>query len=108
MVDVGVIKKISIQYIILKQFEKINYKSADRIGVMSASNLQLFSNRLDFSKFEVLHNWKKIDVPQKFKPISKIGNLKYLKGKFVFFYGGNIGLSQDIGSLLKIKKSKKL
>lgn len=107
LVDVGVIKKISIQYIILKQFEKINYKSADRIGVMSASNLQLFSNRLDFSKFEVLHNWKKIDAPQKFKPISKICNLKYLKGKFVFFYGGNIGLSQDIGSLLKLAKSLK-
>ena len=72
---------------------------------MSKANLNLFTSRSDFKKFEVLYSWQ---TPVKFYKNEKIlqkRNLEILKDKFVLFYGGNIGLAQGIDSLLNLAKS---
>ena len=102
LVDLGLIKNHGPAHLILKYFERSSLSNADRIGVMSNGNLNLFSNRNDFNKFEVLPNWQ---TPKRFnkntKSLKKHG-LENLKDKFVFFYGGNIGLAQGVDYLLNL------
>ena len=105
LVDVGLIKKNGVVHIIFKYFENINYLQADKIGVMSESNKKLFSSRSDFKKFEVLYNWQKPINVNKNKNILIKKKLEFLKEKFVFFFGGNMGLGQDIEILLSLASS---
>jgi glycosyltransferase involved in cell wall biosynthesis len=83
-----------------KHFESLNYHNADHIGVMSPSSLYYFRNRKDYNKCEVLFNWSK----NQNNAISagKIRNELNLKGKVVFFYGGNIGKAQNMLNLVKL------
>lgn len=104
-VDLGIIRKNSFPHLFFRYFEKINYLHADKIGVMSDSNLKLFSRRSDFKKFEVLPSWQKpIKIKSNRKLLKEYG-LDELVDKFVFFYGGNIGLAQGIEALLTLSKS---
>lgn len=86
-------------------FEKLNYNAADKIGVMSNSNLNYFQNRYkNADKFEVLPNWSKITIPNK-ENISKridIRSQYNLEDKIIFFYGGNIGHAQHIINLVNL------
>ncbi len=105
LVDVGIIKKNGIVHVILKYFERISLNNADRVGVMSRGNLKLFSNKIDFNKYEVLYNWQSCqDIIKVTSSLKKYG-LEKLKDKFVFFYGGNIGLAQGIDTLLDLANS---
>jgi len=102
-VDNGLIKKRSLVHIYFSFFERLNYQSADRIGVMSNSNLKYFRNRFkSINKFEVLFNWSSISK----RPKSKIKYRKklLLEEKIVFFYGGNIGFAQQIINLIYLAK----
>jgi glycosyltransferase involved in cell wall biosynthesis len=104
-VDLGVIKKNSFAHLFFKYFEKINYLHANKIGVMSESNLKIFSTRSDFKKFEVLPSWQKpVKIDNKKDSLNDYC-LEHLRDKFVFFYGGNIGLAQGIETLLNLSKS---
>ena len=105
IVDVGLIKKNSLPHLFFKYFERINYLRADKIGVMSESNLKLFSTRSDFKKFEVLPSWQKPIKTETNIALLKEYGLEELSDKFVFFYGGNIGLAQGIETLLALSKS---
>ncbi len=104
-IDLGIIKKNSFAHLFFKYFEKINYLHADKIGVMSESNLEIFSTRSDFKKFEVLPSWQKPIKIKNNRELLKEYGLAELSDKFVFFYGGNIGLAQGIETLLKLSKS---
>ena len=104
-VDLGIIKKNSFPHLFFKYFERINYLHADKIGVMSESNLEIFSKRSDFKKFEVLPSWQKPIKIKKNKELLKEYGLEELIHKFVFFYGGNIGMAQGIETLLTLSKS---
>ncbi len=104
-VDLRIIKKNSLPHLFFKYFEKINFLHADRIGVMSESNLKIFNKRLDFWKFEVLQNWQKPIKTNANGDLLKKYGLETLRDKFVFFYGGNIGLAQGIDTLLSLSKS---
>lgn len=104
-IDLGIIKKNSFAHLFFKYFEKINYLHADKIGVMSESNLEIFSTRSDFKKFEVLPSWQKPIKIKTNRELLKEYDLAELSDKFVFFYGGNIGLAQGIETLLKLSKS---
>lgn len=104
-VDLGIIKKNSFPHLFFKYFEKINYLHADKIGVMSESNLKIFSKRSDFKKFEVLPSWQKPIKTETNRALLKEYGLAELIDKFVFFYGGNIGLAQGIETLLALSKS---
>lgn len=101
--DNGLIRKNSLILYYFKTFERINYKNAGAIGVMSPSNLQFFKNTLkDISKFEVLYNWSKIPTVQ--KPSGKFRKELNLENKVVLFYGGNIGHAQNISLLIDLSK----
>ena len=104
-VDLGIIKKNSIPHLFFKYFERINYFHADKIGVMSESNLKIFSSRTDIKKFEILPNWQKPIKIETNREILKEFGLEELSDKFVIFYGGNIGLAQGIEILLSLSKS---
>lgn len=104
-VDLGIIKINSFPHLFFKYFEKINYLNADKIGVMSESNLEMFSPRSDFKKFEVLSSWQKPIKIKTNRGLLKEYGLAELIDKFVFFYGGNIGLAQGIETLLTLSKS---
>ena len=102
-VDNKLLKENSLAHLYFNFFEKINYKSADRIGVMSPSNLEFFkSKNINTSKFEVLYNWSQIiDVPEAENNFRK--KLK-LENKIVLFYGGNIGHAQQMINLINLAK----
>jgi O26-antigen biosynthesis N-acetyl-L-fucosamine transferase len=106
IVDNGIISKNSPVYWYFKFFEWVNYKSADKIGVMSQANLKYFQNtKKNASKFEVLCNWSEI-------PDNPASEIKYrkklnLEDKIVLFYGGNIGYAQKIICLINLAKQFK-
>ena len=102
-VDNNLLRENSLKFLYFKFFEKINYTSADRIGVMSQSNLDFFkSKNINTSKFEVLYNWSQIiDAPDVKSDFRK--KLK-LEDKIVLFYGGNIGHAQQMINLINLAK----
>ncbi|HFW2862433.1 TPA: glycosyltransferase family 4 protein, partial [Salmonella enterica subsp. enterica serovar Waycross] len=83
-------------------FEKLNYKSADYIGVMSQKNKELFLKLYpEFSNVCVLYNWANLKNCDSIRP-SKILKQHSLSKKIIFFYGGNIGHAQDMGNLMRL------
>lgn len=102
-VDNGLMSNKSPVYWYFKFFERINYKFASRIGVMSPSNLQFFINQgTNTSKFEVLFNWSAL--PFISSRTSCYREKLNLKDKIVFFYGGNIGHAQKMMNLVYLAK----
>ncbi|CAA6807539.1 MAG: Putative glycosyltransferase [uncultured Sulfurovum sp.] len=85
-------------------FEHKSYMVADTIGIMSKANLALFNQKNPSltDRTEVLYNWAKND------PITKGSTFyrdKYkLHNKVVYFYGGNIGLAQDMMNIVRLAK----
>jgi len=100
-VDAGILRK-GFPCRLLRHYEKINYDAADIIGIQSPANKIYFSERgLDKKyRIEVLYNWMSLDndygasVPFR----EKLG----LNGKIVFFYGGNIGIAQDVDNIVRV------
>lgn len=94
-------------YRLFKRFERRNYAAADRIAVQSPANLDYLRKRGDISpaKLEVLFNWTASGLP---KPRTRSFRSELgLEGKFVFFYGGNIGVAQDVDNLLRLAEGLK-
>lgn len=102
-VDNGILSNKSPAYWYFKAFEKVNYASADTIGVMSPSNLEYFKRtQKDVSRFEVLYNWTKTT-----KNSIALGEYRKelnLENKVVLFYGGNIGHAQKMIYLIDLAK----
>lgn len=99
--DVGVLKK-GLIYGYFKWMERINYEAADYIGVESPANMLYFSkNNLDKKyQLEVLYNWA--TLAKKKHSISNFRTQLGLQNKVVFFYGGNIGVAQDIDNIIRL------
>lgn len=107
-IDNGIIKDQSLLTIFFKKIEFLNYRAADRIGLMSARNLDWFSEYFKENiKLEVLHNWISVNEVEKFPNLGgsyyrkKLG----LENKIIFFYGGNIGKAQDMTQILSLAKN---
>ena len=103
-VDAGVLKKgLAYRYFKLKEFQ--NYRAADIIGVQSPANLNYFKeNDLDRQyQTELLYNWAtlKEDNIQPGNYRERMG----LQGKVVFFYGGNLGVAQDMDNIIRLAKN---
>ena len=78
------------------------YAAADVIGVESFGNLPYFErepHRFN-RRVEVLYNW----LDAKEQPRSTYGWREKLglEGKIVFFYGGNIGVAQDLDNIVRL------
>jgi len=100
-IDNGMLSENSLITKYFQFFEKINYKFADTIGVMSAKNLEWFKSYYETNTpIEILYNWADI------KAVSNHDN-KYrkklgLEDKIVYFYGGNLGHAQDMMNIVRL------
>jgi glycosyltransferase involved in cell wall biosynthesis len=100
-VDAGLLRK-GLLYRYLKRKELEQYAAADIIGVEAPGDLAYFqevSSGLK-CKVEVLYNW--LDARSTPRRASKWRERLGLAGKIVFFYGGNIGVAQDIDNLVRL------
>jgi glycosyltransferase involved in cell wall biosynthesis len=100
-VDAGILKK-GLLYILFKHYEKINYDAADIIGIQSPANKLYFSKRELDKKYriEVLYNWMSLE--KKYESSMYFREKFGLNGKIVFFYGGNIGIAQDVDNIVRV------
>jgi glycosyltransferase involved in cell wall biosynthesis len=103
-VDAGVLSH-GMVYKFFKLKERQNYDAADIIGVQSPANLRYFEeNGLDKKyHLEVLFNWTAL-VEENIQPGACRERLG-LQGKVVFFYGGNIGVAQDMDNIIRLAKN---
>jgi glycosyltransferase involved in cell wall biosynthesis len=100
-VDIGVLKK-GLVWSYFRLMELKQYAAADIIGVQSPANLNYFAEQLPNKNYqlEVLYNWTATNQ-------ANSTSLNYrqrlgLEGKVVFFYGGNIGVAQDMDNLIRL------
>ncbi|MDQ5984374.1 MAG: hypothetical protein CSYNP_00069 [Syntrophus sp. SKADARSKE-3] len=104
-VDAGLLGQNSIIYQYFKRMELQNYWAADIIGVQSPANLHYFSDRgLDrIFRLEVLYNWASTTEDR--VHTDSYRNRMGLKDKIVFFYGGNIGIAQDMDNIIRLAEN---
>ena len=99
--EAGVLRKGMIYYY-FKMKERQNYNAANIIRLQSPGNLPYFKkNGLDKKyHLEVVYNWMNLDrkVIRKGSYRNQLG----LQEKFVFFYGGNLGIAQDIDNIIRL------
>ena len=101
-VDAGVIHNGGMlhRYLVRKELEQ--YAAANIIGVEALGNLNYFSNKLRGKHYqaEVLYNWigEYICSTGSSKWRKKLG----VEGKIIFFYGGNIGVAQDMDNIVRL------
>jgi glycosyltransferase involved in cell wall biosynthesis len=103
-VDAGVLRK-GMLYRYFRSKELLQYSVADVIGVEAPGNLQYFCDELGDKSYrlEVLLNWA--DPGAQLRPNGARRQALGLTGKVVFFYGGNIGVAQDIDNILRLAAS---
>lgn len=103
-IDSGLLKKYSPITLFFRLFEKINYDAADIIGVQSPRCCEYFQNTRYIKKITVLFNWVEIKTPEITQPSECFGIRKkyHWENKVIFFYGGNIGLAQDMDNLMRL------
>lgn len=103
-VETGLLRKGGILHRYFRHKEMLQYSVADVIGVEAPGNLAYFENdRARKQRVEVLFSWMEMMASDEPKHLwrSKLG----LDGKVVFFYGGNIGVAQDMDNILRLAAS---
>ncbi len=104
-VDAGVLRRGGIPHRYFRRIELKQYAASDVIGVEAPGNLRYFQEELQGKGYclEVLLNWSHLQ-PQP-PPTGKHRAALGLMNKVVFFYGGNIGVAQDMDNLLRLATS---
>jgi len=104
-VDAGVLRRGRLPWRYFRRMELLQYDVADRIGVQSPANLAYFDEQGWSGKYklEVLWHWS----PSKHEglPRTCLRDTLGLAGKTVFFYGGNIGVAQDMDNVIRLASS---
>lgn len=105
-IDNGILKENSIITKYFEFFETINYKNADKIGLMSQKNLLWFNKKYNLNhKTELLYNWaSNTPITTKSDKYKKLYNLE---DKIVYFYGGNMGHAQDMMNIVRLAQNMK-
>lgn len=100
-VDAGLLRK-GLIYHFFRRKEIQQYKAANRIAVQSPANLHYFARGFASQRFpvEVLYNWMSLRVED--LPPTNYRRQLGLQGKIVFFYGGNLGVAQDVDNILRL------
>jgi O26-antigen biosynthesis N-acetyl-L-fucosamine transferase len=100
-VDAGILRR-GLVWRFFRHRELQQYAAADVIAVQSPRNLDYF--RRDpaprRSELEVLYNWSPIDEGE--LPRSDLRARLGLGDEVVFFYGGNIGVAQEMDNILRL------
>jgi glycosyltransferase involved in cell wall biosynthesis len=89
-------------YEYFRRKETDQYDNADVIGVQSPGDLTYFANNFadrDY-RLDVLHNWtaKRENGLPKTDYRTRLG----LQNKVVFFYGGSLGVAQDVDNIIRL------
>jgi O26-antigen biosynthesis N-acetyl-L-fucosamine transferase len=110
-VDAGVIRGDGPAWRFFRKKELAQYQHADIIAVQSPGALEYFnaSDSPDSPdipgehRLDVLYNWTPSEEPNAAKTNyrAELG----LEGKVVFFYGGNIGVAQDMDNIVRLAEA---
>jgi len=94
--DLKIITKFNPIYWILKYFEQALYSSSSMIGLQSQENLNYFHSSPELRKYpvELLYNWTSQD--EHLEKYQSVREQYALNEKVIFFYGGNLGIAQDL------------
>ena len=100
-VDAGILRRGFI-YQFFRRMERYQYEAADLIAVQSAGDLGYFAQAFPERPYrlKVLHNWTLLEEPE--LPCTNYRSQLGLENKFVFVYGGNIGVAQDIDNIIRL------
>jgi O26-antigen biosynthesis N-acetyl-L-fucosamine transferase len=100
-VDAGLIGR-GLLYRYFKRAELGMYRAADVIGVEAPGTLSYFRDELGKHHFrvEVLRNW--VDTREQPASCTCSRQRLGLVDKIIFFYGGNIGVAQDLDNILRL------
>ena len=103
-VDAGVMRK-GLPYHYFRRRELQQYEAADFIGVQTPGNLRYFSEQLVSKHYplEVLLNWTPVE--EAIRLDKNYRKQLGLEGKVVFFFGGNIGVAQDMDNVLRLAEN---
>jgi len=96
--ETGVLSRRHPAYWYFARKARNQYTAADVIGVQSAGDLKHFNGAA--RRVEVLYNWLKPELPA---PDGVDRRARYgLGNRFVFFYGGNIGVAQNLDLVVRL------
>ena len=107
LVGTGLTHEGSLIWKIGRMVEKITYRYADKIIVISEDfKKNIMAKGVPEDKIVVVYNWvdqnKVVDVPREENKLFEIYGLD--RGKFYITYNGNIGLTQNMDMLLDVAK----
>lgn len=107
LVGTGLTHEGSLIWKIGRMVEKITYRYADKIIVISEDfKKNIMAKGVPEDKIVVIYNWvdqnKVVDVPREENKLFEIYGLDC--GKFYITYNGNIGLTQNMDMLLDVAK----
>lgn len=107
LVGTGLTHEGSLIWKIGRMVEKITYRYADKIIVISEDfKKNIMAKGVPEDKIVVIYNWvdqnKVVDVPRGENKLFEIYGLD--RGKFYITYNGNIGLTQNMDMLLDVAK----
>ena len=100
-VDARILRR-GLVYQFFRRMETYQYETADLIAVQSPGNLEYFARAFPQKQFrlKVLYNWTRLNEPD--LPCTNYRARLGLENNFVFVYGGNIGVAQDIDNLCRL------
>jgi glycosyltransferase involved in cell wall biosynthesis len=100
-VDAGLLRK-GLVYRFFRRKEIQQYEVADRIAVQSPANLSYFNQDFASRRYpvEVLYNWATLHEQD--LPVTNYRKQLGLEGKVVFFYGGNLGVANDVDNIVRL------
>ncbi len=100
VVDAGILRKGLVwRYFRKKEIEQ--YEVADLIGVESPANIEYFARNFPGRyQLRVLYNWANPDGRD--LPSTDYRERMGLQNKVLFFYGGNLGVAQDLDNIIRL------
>lgn len=101
VVDAGILRR-GLAYRFFRRMETHQYETADLVAVQSPGNLEYFARAFPQKQFrlKVLYNWTLLNEPD--LPHTNYRARLGLENSFVFVYGGNMGVAQDIDNLVRL------
>lgn len=106
--DAGLIRR-GPTYYFFKYMELVQYAVADVVGVQSPANLSYFDSApIRPRKLEVLYNWARVACAAENPPLPTQGTSRsdsIPKDGIVFFFGGNMGVAQDMDAIVRLAET---